>query len=359
MNWVLKKRSIWFHIIITYFTGGIWLIIYFYYKNKHNKRKNSNDTLVNDDIYGKNYESTIVVELLGNQAFEKENFTWKCYKGNTLSNYVIFDVETTGLDPIYDRITEFSLLKYVDNKLVDTFAELVNPNKFIPQVVVSKTGITNEMVKDKNDISTYIDKIFDFIGDNVIVGHNIEFDIKFLSKESIRCNKKYEGKVIKYIDTLQLSKLLIRGVENYKLDTLKQYLNINIQTHRTFNDCLVENELYQYCKTEIDENIEIRKISIEKKMADLNENERIFIENIKSKVKQLDDKLEVDIDFKSGDIINFCVNEMQIGRVKLRGKKTCIQVITDSDVHWIENVNLEEAMLLSDKWIKYLKKYIK
>lgn len=94
-------------------------------------------------------------------------------------------------------------------------------------------------------------------------------------------------------------------------------------------------------------------------MADLNENERIFIENIKSKVKQLDDKLEVDIDFKSGDIINFCVNEMQIGRVKLRGKKTCIQVITDSDVHWIENVNLEEAMLLSDKWIKYLKKYIK
>lgn len=339
MSWILKKRSILFHVIVTYFTAGIWLVFYLYCRYKQ----------------GLTYKNINVNKYQIISIFKRESLI-TLDNGNTVSNYVVFDVETTGLHAEVERITEFSLLKYADNKLIDKMSQLVNPRKLIPDIVSKKTGITNEMVRGIEDIEKYLDRIVEFIGDNVLIGHNINFDIDFLAAEIIRYNKHYRKIKIKYIDTVELSKALIRDVADYKLETLKQHLKIKSDSHRAYSDCLVTNELYQYCKNLIDEQIEIKKIHFQKKMDNINESERKFIESIIEKIHAFDDKLVLNINFLSSNTISFIVNEIEIGRIKLRGKNPSIQLITDLNTTWIDNITLEEAISLSDKWISYLKK---
>ena len=290
--------------------------------------------------------------------FKRENIINLFDDGKMPKDYVIFDMETTGLYPEQDKITEFSLLKYKDNVLIDKMSELVNPRKRIPEIVERITGISNYMVKEMEDIEIYVDKIVQFIGDNVLIGHNINFDIDFLAASIIRNDKNYGKIQIKYIDTVELSKLVITGVSNYKLETLKNHLKIKVGSHRANSDCLVTNELYQYCKNIIEDQLEIKRIYFQKKMENINEDEKKFIDVIKEKIKNININLTNEIDFTSSNIIIFTVNSIEIGRIKLRGKKPSIQVISNYDSTWIENVTLDEAITLSDKWISYLKRIL-
>lgn len=220
MKFILKKRSILFHIIMGYLTGGIWLIIYFICKNI----ENSKPVVEHIDI-----TSSII------------------NKSVSCNDYVIFDFETTGLNPNEEKITEFTFLKFKNNKLVDEISSLVNPEKNIPNEVSKITGITNEMVKEEKDIKFYINDIMNFIDGYTLIGHNIcNFDIYFL-KNAIEKNVKLTKKIeYKCIDTLTMSRELITAVKNYKLETLKKYLKIDTISHRSKQDCEVTAELYQY-----------------------------------------------------------------------------------------------------------------
>ena len=180
----------------------------------------------------------------------------KIYKNyiieNEIKNYIVMDFETTGLDPLKDRITEFTILKYTNGTLTKKMTYLVNPNMEIPQIVIDKTGITNEMVSDKLEFMEYIEEFMETIDNNIVVGHNIMFDLKFLNEEIIRYNNtKYFKKEIKYIDTLDLVKLINVKTKDHKLETLKEYLKIDTISHRSENDCLVTNELLKYCIKEL------------------------------------------------------------------------------------------------------------
>lgn len=184
----------------------------------------------------------------------KLNITNSVIEGNYINNYVIMDFETTGFNAKTDRITEFTLLKYRNDKLIDELTHLVNPDRNIPQSVSNKTGITNELVKNEKRIQDYINDIYNFIDDYVIVGHNINFDLDFLSKELIKNNVLTDDKTYQFVDTLELSKIMIPNLKNYQLETLKEYLKINIASHRSKNDCEVTNVLYQYILEKIKNN---------------------------------------------------------------------------------------------------------
>ena len=95
-------------------------------------------------------------------------------------DYVVFDLETTGLSPVSDGIIEISAVKVENGKVTDSFSTLVNPGRRIPAAATRVNGITDQMVKDAPGLKEALDQFLSFIGDQVLVGHNIHsFDMGF------------------------------------------------------------------------------------------------------------------------------------------------------------------------------------
>ena len=169
-------------------------------------------------------------------------------KEDLATSYVVFDLETTGLNPIDDHIIEIGALKYQDNELVDTFQVLINPSVSIPEEITKLTGISNEMVKDKASIDTVLKDFIDFIDDYPLVAHNGSFDLSFINANLIKCGMDILNN--KNIDTVKLSRDYISKLYNHKLTTIKNYFHLDYGSHRSLEDCMVTNYVYQYCLNE-------------------------------------------------------------------------------------------------------------
>ena len=102
------------------------------------------------------------------------------YVRKIIDNYCVLDLETTGLSPNYDSIIEIGIIKVKENKIVDKYNSLINPGFLINEYITSITGITNEMLKGKPKIIDLKKEVLNFIGNDVLVGHNISFDVSFL-----------------------------------------------------------------------------------------------------------------------------------------------------------------------------------
>lgn len=167
------------------------------------------------------------------------------------NNYVVFDTETTGLEPGLDRIIEISAIKYINGKKVDVFSQLINPREMISPFITHLTGITNKDLVNKPTIDKVLPLFFNFIEDFVLVAHNTPYDIKMIAGECFRCNINMCNN--KLIDTVPLSRRMIdkSEVSNHKLSTLKDYFGINLVSHRATEDCQMCNLVYQlYLKYE-------------------------------------------------------------------------------------------------------------
>ena len=105
-----------------------------------------------------------------------------------INEYVIFDLETTGLYPDSDAIIEISALKVEDGEIIDEFSTLVNPCIHIPFDASSVNGIVDDMVKDAPKIEEALKDFIAFVGNNVLMGHNIKrFDLPFIQRDAVRC----------------------------------------------------------------------------------------------------------------------------------------------------------------------------
>lgn len=166
---------------------------------------------------------------------------------NYPENYIVFDTETTGLDPNNNEIIEYSFLKYENHKLVDKLSSLVKPSTPIPEFITKITNISNDMVNDALPIDDNLDSIVEFINNQVIIGHNILFDIKFLESTIKRSPLELDRVHIDYIDTVSLARKCFPEVSNHKLETLKNYLNIDNVSHRSESDCEVTQIVYMKC----------------------------------------------------------------------------------------------------------------
>lgn len=196
-------------------------------------------------------------------------------KGNSilelLDDYVIVDIETTGLDPCYDQIIEIGALRVKDNKVVDKFNTLVQPSwftiadddviegidyvslngkigYFIDDFIINLTGITNEMLLTAPNTKTAISDFFSFINEkDIIVGHNVNFDINFIyDVYSELFNKEFKND---FLDTMRLSKCSLKDLEHHRLKDVSKFFNINYKNaHRAFTDCEITNQCYMLLK---------------------------------------------------------------------------------------------------------------
>ncbi len=191
---------------------------------------------------------------------------------NLNGEFVIFDIETTGTS-CYDRITQIGAVVVKNGETADTFNTLVNPQMPIPAEVTALTGITDDVVKNAPSERESIEKFLQFVSNRVLVAHNAEFDISFLYAACKRCDIEYK---FNYIDTLQLSRSLINGIKNYRLDTVVKSLGLrSFEHHRADEDAkiladvfirLIRNvtDAYPDCKSIFDFDRYLPKIQVRK-----------------------------------------------------------------------------------------------
>ena len=148
--------------------------------------------------------------------------------------YIAFDVETSGLNPMNDRIVEVGAVLFEKGEIIKRYSTLVNSETFIPQNVTAINHNTNEMVNDAPREFEVYAELVDFLGDalsrkTALCAHNATFDMNFLSETLMRLG--YDGEIC-YVDTLSLSRNLIKGLCNYKQDTVAMHFDIlNNQSH--------------------------------------------------------------------------------------------------------------------------------
>lgn len=171
----------------------------------------------------------------------QSNYTTPITKKSELpDDYVVLDFETTGLDPAVDNIIEVALVKVIGREPAYHYTTLINPNIVISPATEALTGITRNMLINQPPIDTVIYEILGFIGDSVIMGHNVDFDIKFLAANSpVQISNKT-------IDTLSYLRRWIKGLHSYKLRDIANFLNVdNPNHHRALNDCLVAQQCFE------------------------------------------------------------------------------------------------------------------
>ncbi|KRK80026.1 PolC-type DNA polymerase III [Companilactobacillus nodensis] len=149
------------------------------------------------------------------------------------AEYVIFDVETTGLSAVYDSIIELAATKMKDGEVVDSFDEFINPHHPLSEFTTSLTSITDDMVKDAPDEAVIIQKFIDFVGDDILAGHNVTFDIGFINSALTRMGHARVS--VPVIDTLEMSRTLHSEYRNHKLDSLAKRYNIVLEHHHRAN----------------------------------------------------------------------------------------------------------------------------
>lgn len=166
------------------------------------------------------------------------------------AEYIVIDVETTGLSPDDDRIIEVAAVKCENDRIVDSFHSLINPGRRIPSNVTKLTGIKNADVAGAPDMDTVAPELSEFIDNLPLVAHNANFDIKFIANAFKRAGV---SKGMLYIDTLVLARNAFPDMPNHKLSTLINELGLldHEQEHRAMSDVEATQRLYMACKAQL------------------------------------------------------------------------------------------------------------
>lgn len=143
-------------------------------------------------------------------------------------SFVVFDIETTGFSNTNDKITEIGAVKIENFKVVDRFSELVNPETDISYKIQELTGITNDLVADKPTIEAILPKFLEFVGDDVLVAHNADFDMGFISQKSREQGLEFKNKSV---DTLTLARVLLPQLKRHRLNLIAKALGIPLLNH--------------------------------------------------------------------------------------------------------------------------------
>ncbi|MGE5618384.1 MAG: exonuclease domain-containing protein [Sphingomonadaceae bacterium] len=156
--------------------------------------------------------------------------------------YTIVDLETTGLKPQGNGITEVCCLRLVGGRVVDRFTTLVNPGRPIPPFIETMTGISDDMVRDAPRFGEILPQLLEFLGDSVLVAHNAPFDLSFLNY-ALYCNgrRSLHNPVV---DTCRLARRLLPDLPRANLDAVTCHLGISVQDrHRASGDAEATAEL--------------------------------------------------------------------------------------------------------------------
>ncbi len=159
----------------------------------------------------------------------------------TSSTYVVFDIETTGLDLMSNGITEIGAVKIANGKICEQWTTLVKPDYPITEEITRLTGISEDMVKDSPKISSVIPDFIKFIEGAIIVAHNAEFDLKFIKR--FAGAEEYDVKN-KVNDSLELARECLPQLRKHDLHTVAEYFKIVFNHHRALSDAYATAEIF-------------------------------------------------------------------------------------------------------------------
>jgi DNA polymerase III subunit alpha, Gram-positive type len=180
------------------------------------------------------------------------------------TDFVVFDLETTGAKTPPCRITEIGAYRISRGKIIGEFETLVNPECLIPPFISDLTGISNSMVRRAPKFCDVANDFLDFIGDAVLVAHNAHFDMRFLNYEIGRI---YDGYRLgnPSLCTVQLSRKLLPHIANHRLHTVADYYSIIIENrHRAGGDAHATAKIFVNLLSQL-ENLGVRDLATAKK----------------------------------------------------------------------------------------------
>ncbi len=156
-----------------------------------------------------------------------------------MQNLVSLDIETTGLDPVTDAIIEIGAVRFHNSRQEDEWSQLVNPGRPLSRFITQLTGITDEMLSGAPRINEVLQSLDDFVGDEPIVGHRVEFDLSFLRRKGL-----FEAN--QPLDTYDLAAVVLPDAGRYGLGSLANLLNVPlVNAHRALDDAKTTMQVFR------------------------------------------------------------------------------------------------------------------
>ena len=171
-------------------------------------------------------------------------------------SYTVVDVETTGLDPKKDKITEIGAIRVEKGEIADSFHKLVNPGRKLEERIVSLTGLTDEILREAPYIQDVIGDFLEFETTGCLLGHSVLFDFSFLKRAAVNVGRQFEKKGI---DTLAVSRRYLQELESRSLPYLCSYFGIEHKAHRALSDVEATLNLYRILKEKFGQDEEALK----------------------------------------------------------------------------------------------------
>lgn len=159
-----------------------------------------------------------------------------------INDYTVIDLETTGLNPKLDKIIEIGGVKVREGNVVEEFNTFVNPGRKLSERIIDLTGITDEEVEKAPYIEEILPEFLTFIGEDILLGHNLIFDYSFVKKAVVNQKLTFEKMGI---DTLRIARRFLTDLESRNLGFLCNHYGISLSAHRACNDARATHELYQ------------------------------------------------------------------------------------------------------------------
>ena len=158
------------------------------------------------------------------------------------SDFVVFDIETTGFSPVKDKIIEIGAVRVEKGQITARFSEFVNPRVPIPFRIENLTGINDGMVADAEPIEVILPKFMQFCEGASLVAHNADFDMSFIMRN---CELLGIEREFTYADTVGMARFLLPGLNRFKLDTVAKAVGVRLDNHhRAVDDANCTAEIF-------------------------------------------------------------------------------------------------------------------
>ena len=156
------------------------------------------------------------------------------YAGGFSDEFIVFDIETTGLSPVNCKIIEIGAVRIKNGEVLERYNTFVNPECPIPEEIVALTSITDDMVADARTIDTVLPEFLEFVGGRLLIAHNADFDTGFIRAAAKSLDIPFD---VPYLDTVALSRYLNTELKSHKLDGLAKHYGLgDFNHHRACDD---------------------------------------------------------------------------------------------------------------------------